>query len=86
MGMEFFGLGSITQLGPLLLRQQASPSRCPMLVCRGLGMLAIHPPAQAAHHHGSVALSLRKRRARLNAFSHSLFHFTENILFSLQKS
>lgn len=43
---SYLGISSITQLGPLLLRRQPSPSHCTMLAWRGLGTLA-HLPARA---------------------------------------
>lgn len=77
---SYLRLGSITQLGLLLLRWQASPlpSAQPW-PGEGWECSLTQPPAQAVpagQHHGCAALFPGKRRAKLN-FSHSLFYLTE---------
>lgn len=80
MGTDYLGLVNISQLGLLLLWQQASPSPGHSPGLRGLGRLA-HPPTSPNHRSQQppqVCCPVPKEEeGRLALFSPLLFHFTE---------
>lgn len=67
---SYLGLSSIIQLGPLLLRRQASPLPVHHAGLEGAGNAcpSISPSTPATHNHRSVALYPRKKRDRLIHF------------------